>query len=201
MSPGELPIALPQASSPKPLSLSGLLAAVFSEVLLCAGLDDIIDRDAVQPDAAGVGDGAALLPGRCACGNPHLLRLTGKLGLDSLKYAGITLRADMVELALTRAADIVENDFRLHLREETAGGRPRPALELCLALRDKRVLGPAREELAGKLAGVLAAALHVSSSRTLEDLVKEGQFVPLKVTLLDGFPEGEMKPLRLISHV
>lgn len=147
------------------------------------------------------GDAAALLSERCPCGNPHLLELTGKIGFDSLKYAGVNLREDMVELALERAADIVEKDFRLHLREVTDGGKPLPALELCLIPKDKRVLGPAREELESRLAGLIASCLHISASRTLEDLVKTGLFKPLKVTLLDDFHETGSKPRRLLSHI
>lgn len=147
------------------------------------------------------GDGAALLSSPCACGSPHLLKLTGKIGFDSLNYAGATLRLDMVELALERVADIVEKDFRLHLREENSGGKPLPELELCLLPKNKRVLGPAREELELKLAGLLSSCLHVSSSRTLGELVGSGIFRPLKVTLVDAFPAGELKPRRLISHI
>lgn len=148
------------------------------------------------------GDGAALVPGAaCPCGNPYLLRMSGKLGFDELRYAGAKITVEMVEKVLRRLEDLVLSDFRLHLYEEVKEGRPRPGLRLLLIPRAPRLAGPERERLAERLAAFITAELRLTAERTLADLCAAGDFLPLKIELADAFHEEAPKPRRLISHV
>lgn len=147
------------------------------------------------------GDEAALARARCACGAELRLRLTGKLGYDVFRHAGVQLGVELVERALERHRDQVKADFRLHVRETVVDGRPVPRLELRLVPARALPAGSARRDLAERLETQLAQELLLSPSRTLAELTRLGVFAPLVVELVDGFPAEPGKPRRIVSHL
>lgn len=147
------------------------------------------------------GDEACLSLADCPCGAKMTLRLSGKLGFDTFRYAGVQIRTEMVERALLKLDDLIQQDFRLHIYEREVAGKPVPALELQLIPKQEKLLGPAREELAGRLAALISSTLYLAPKTTLEDLVKKVDLLPLKVELVDSFPLERGKPRRMIPHL
>lgn len=146
------------------------------------------------------GDGATSLPAVCPCGNKRLLRLTGKLGVEAFKYAGVTISAGLVESALSKLSDLVTPDFRLHLREVPRAGKLRPCLELHLIARRPMPEQREQENLAHRLARALSAELYLSGKSTFADLAEKGFFEPLTVRLVEAFPQEQGRPRKIITH-
>ncbi len=147
------------------------------------------------------GDEATLEHVPCPCGNPMTLRLSGRAGFDTFKYAGVAIKAELMEEALSRLVDFVKLDFRLHVYEEAVGGKPQPRLELELIPVKAIPAGPKAAEMQEKLAGILQDLLYLAPSKTLSSLVKDGAFGPLRVKLVGSFPEQQGKPRKIISHI
>lgn len=187
---------------------SHLFEIVDPEGRLCAPgrTGELVHTDLDEPSAFPflryrTGDAAVLEERPCACGAP-LLRLSGRLGFDSFRYAGVTLSVEMVERALAEVGGLAGPDFRLRLTEEPAGGRPVPRLSLRLLAPRTVPPGPAREELARALERAIPGRLRLSASATLEQLCRRGAFHPLRVELVDEFPpQGGGKPRRIVAEL
>ncbi len=140
------------------------------------------------------GDFGSLERSDCPCGNGTLLKIGGRIGHDKLKFHGVTLYTESIEDSLVEAAELMEpGRFRVHVGEEK--GRPRLTVEL--GLKEGVETG---EFVKGVIAESIMKRLYLSSEKTLKDLVDEGIFLPLELTMKKDWPH-DPKSRNIISHL
>lgn len=136
------------------------------------------------------GDLVSVKKFKCPCGRKYLMEIFGRIGHDSIRIGGITIYRHLLEQSLAKAfGGKMKGDYELHIYEKVYKNRLTPALVLKL---DTKV----NPDFSSKV----IKNLQVSTSLTLENLIKEQVFAPLKIEIVGGF-EKDYKKVKIISHL
>jgi len=138
------------------------------------------------------GDCGRSLPAHCVCGSPAF-EVFGRIGYDYVKIAGAQLRTEEFERVASEL-DLYFSDFRAEARMVKVGKGERASLRLIVAPRGSLLQDP---EIQALVAGEFARRLFVTPSKTLENLVAEGIFLPLRLKLAHTPFPAENKAVKL----
>lgn len=136
----------------------------------------------------------------CPCGNNFRLTVAGRAGYDILKYAGVTINAEMAARALAGANDLVEPKFQIHVYEEQTAGGLKPRLVFHLEIKSGSVKSP-DEFFKAELLEKISANFYLSAKTTLSDLVKRAVFLPPEIVFVRSWPPEQGKFKNIISHL
>ena len=137
----------------------------------------------------------------CGCGNEKFLTLGGKADFDVLKFSGITLTTERLAVSLESSLDYVEPFFQAHIFEKKIGEELKPEIELHLKPKEKFKARENDGYFIENLTRSISSSLRLSASNSLKDLVEKEVFLPLKIVLVDEWPEKEAKTKSIISHL
>lgn len=129
----------------------------------------------------------------CECGRKYLIDTSGKSDLDILKTSGIVLHTQAIADAVETVSKFVENDFQMHVYEETLDGKLVTRLVLHLSPQN---IGLDEKEIAK----YIQKQLQISVDKVLDDIIEEGAFLPLEVQFVPH-KERINKSKNIISHL
>jgi len=128
-------------------------------------------------------DMASLEFKKCKCGASETFKLLGRSELDSVKIQGTLIHAEAIERALSLLKDTVESDYKLSVYERKVQNKMLPELVIELVPKEKFIVNP--QDFLDKITKVISKNLWLSPKKTLDDLVTNDIFLPLKVELVD----------------
>jgi len=138
-------------------------------------------------------DFATKKPYNCECGLKYVIDTSGKSEFDILKTSGVVFHTQAIADAVESVSQYVESEFQLHVYEETINGKILTRLTLLLI--------PKKNNLdASEIASYIEKQFQVSVDKMLDDLVKKGLFLPLKVKFVAEI-NGGVKSRHIISHL
>lgn len=141
-----------------------------------------------------VGDRARIIPASCRCGAKTTFELLGRKEGNAVKIAGALLFREEFDRVHRSLGEYVL-DYRALIREYIERGRPKAEVTLEVVATP---LLRARPDAEAFLARVVAERLYVTPTQTLADLILQGIFAPLTVTLVAPFPPYA-KDIKLIK--
>jgi phenylacetate-coenzyme A ligase PaaK-like adenylate-forming protein len=142
------------------------------------------------------GDSGDILHKKCRCGNDSLLILGQRKDWDVLKFAGVTLRADVIRESLSKLVNPTETPWQMHVYEARVGDQLKPRLVLEVtpqSLRDGRLLLNGKDKI--------SKDLFLTATKTLADLVKDNLFLPLEIDIKTTTKKKYKIQKPIISHL
>ncbi|MEI6266818.1 MAG: hypothetical protein WCP14_02935 [bacterium] len=175
---------------------------------------EVLDEDDITPVSSGqiiltslklpafpliryqTADYADITSNTCDCGEKYTIKVNGKRDFDVLRFSGVTLHTQVIADAIPEFDTPGVPWFQLHVFERNQGDMMINELELHLASEDiNNVKGKETD-----IAKLVQKQLYLTATKTLEDLVDEGLFLPLKVKFIEKAPV-EAKSKHIISHL
>ena len=135
---------------------------------------------------------------KCRCANDLFFRLTGRKNFDILKFSGIILRSDIVEMALKDFNDILEPNFQMHVYEKSANGKIMPQLVLKLSLKENSIIS---ENFKSEVIESVSDKLFLASQKNLKYFIDNKIFLPLEIEFVETEQTNETKTKNIISHL
>jgi phenylacetate-CoA ligase len=152
-----------------------------------------LTRDAFPLIRYQTNDFATLKRFDCECGQRYIIDTSGKNKFDILKTSGVILHTQAIADAIEGVSQYVKPQFQIHVYEESINNKIMTRLKLKLI--------PLKNNLDNKeIAQYIQSQLQVTLDKMLEDVVREGAFLPLEVEFVD-FIEGNVKTKHIISHL
>ena len=132
---------------------------------------------------------------KCACNAPFAFEGAGRIKHDIIKIAGGVIRTDEIERVIAGLSRQFEPDFRGVVEfVMDVDGKSLPAFSLSLIPKDKLAYHPAAIE---KIRQEIAGRLFLTTTKTLADFLKEGQFASFDIIFVEMFsPEAKAQRLR-----
>jgi len=122
--------------------------------------------------------------------------VNGKRDLDILRFSGVTLHTQVIANSLPKLSSSGLPWFQMHVYERKQGTALIPELELLLSTDDISAYKGKEKEIAT----LVQKQLYLTATKTLDNLVEEGIFLPLKVQFIEKAPV-EAKSKHIISHL
>jgi phenylacetate-coenzyme A ligase PaaK-like adenylate-forming protein len=122
----------------------------------------------------------------CLCGNPVTFEVLGRKDFDFIKLAGGVLSQGEFDKALN-ALGVYIRDYRVVAKEDLTNGSIRG--EISIQIIPTKQLFDEKKQPEKFLEGEIASRLFVTPTRTLDELVRQGLFLPLCVEFVDSFPQ------------
>lgn len=134
---------------------------------------------------------------RCQCGSSDpLFEMVGRAEFDTLKIQGTTIHVKNIDEALSKVADLIKNDYQMHVYEQVLGNKIVVQLVLEVVKNnpslDERKIEPV-------LVDKISHNLYLSARVTLKDLVEKKVFSQLQIKFVDQLPY-ETKRRHIIPH-
>jgi len=177
-----------------PLGAYHPVAGVCAEVIAVEdGVGELVVSTAAVKDHK-TGDSARML-GPCACGKKVTFELLGRINFDFIRLAGATLFQKEFDRVAKELAVYVA-DYRAVAKKVFAGRQLHGKITLSVV---------PRAALRGKnnpeafISKEFARRLFLTATQTLEDLVKQGAFLPLSVLVAEEF-QHQNKEMKLRLH-
>ncbi len=150
-----------------------------------SGVGSILVSPSTRPEVIQyqLGDVGRLKSEPCPCGATEILEIMGRNGRDYVKLAGAIVRREECDRVMLSVA--LFDDYRLDTSHVILDGKLRGKLHLRVYRKD----GQRSPDLGARIEKEFSRQLYLSPSRTLAELVRTGDFVPLSVTFADApFP-------------
>jgi hypothetical protein len=119
---------------------------------------------------------------KCKCGNKWTILLEGRSNMDYIKSHGVLITRTGIENILSQFSRSVE-EWRGEVRE--IEHKDRLLGELTLLIKPLQKLNPGDIKT---LAKTLSRKLFLTPKKTLEELILEDKFMPLKIKIVQTFP-------------
>ena len=139
------------------------------------------------------GDAGRLVSEPCVCGASQTLFVEGRINYDIVHCVGATVRTDLLEKAFSPLRNFVE-EYSVEVREASHEERTVGAIAIAIV---PTALLRSRADAEAFIAGEVAKTLQVTKTRTLDDLVRDGIFLPPAVSLVEALSRGNGKKVRL----
>ncbi len=137
------------------------------------------------------GDLAKAVKETCLCGKGWMFSLVGRSNMDYIKTVGALVSRTEIEKALKNFDNLIE-EWRGEVREVPYNGSFLGQLKLIL----KPYNSVNREKIdINRLESSISTNILLTPKKTLAVLVKENRFMPLKIELVDRFPQTVKKVL------
>jgi phenylacetate-coenzyme A ligase PaaK-like adenylate-forming protein len=140
------------------------------------------------------GDCGRFVEAKCRCADAATFECLGRQGLDYVKLAGAILRRE--EFDRVAAHLNAFDDYRAQAQNITEDGRTKGKIVLQVYRKD----GVGTEALAQEIGARFAREIFLTPTRTLEELVAEGVFLPLEVSFTDAPFKTGNKDIKLFER-
>lgn len=159
------------------------------------GYGEIIGTNLSRPELAllryRTGDVGKAIEEKCPCGEEFTLFLLGRKNFDYVKCAGAMIVRPELERVMEKFKEYVE-EWRAEAREFT---RFNSVIgELTLKIKPTPSLD-SHQNLLPSIAGRISQMLYLTPSATLMDIVQKQLFLPLKLEIVDKFPDAPKRVL------
>ena len=149
----------------------------------------------IKPDKAAIiryrtGDVGKALREKCPCGNTFSLLLLGRADFDYIKCAGTLIIRKELERVLNNFHDDIK-EWRADVRELSG---VEPIGELSIKIKPSEKLSRNKNKIQD-ISLKISGGLFLTPSKTLSDLVADKKFMPLRMEIVDEFPDTQKKIL------
>lgn len=134
-----------------------------------------------------IGDMGRILRRGCLCGEKVIFEVLGRKDFDFIKLSGVILRQEMFERAFIPFEHLVR-DFRGEAEEVSVDGKICASITISVVLTPRTPLETS-VSYARFIEENISKRLFLTPQKTLDDLVREGLFLPLKVMIVETLEE------------
>lgn len=133
------------------------------------------------------GDMGRVIEEKCECGADFTLILEGRKNYDFIKLAGALLTRTELERVIGNFASEIE-DWRAEVGEKLTAENTlinELKIKIKLHLQDRNLI----PNSLNKISSYISDNLFMTPSKTFADLVHENRFLPLKIEVVENFPQ------------
>lgn len=138
------------------------------------------------------GDRVRIEEDACGC-DEVAMTVLGRIEFDQLKISGLTVYRDHFEDALSTVADLVQQDYQIHLHEDGSDDDVVARMEVHLLPRTE---ADRSDHVRRQVEAGIMENFTVTANASWADLVEEGRLTPIQVRFVESLGDGpKTKPV------